>query len=159
MNRIFDNNQNLLKYVILYRLADTDPSIEVRMYDSRNPLDPEAVHHYVEIDSILPDAAIEAALTSAATQAEMDAYSLWVGARAELRNIPQWAAWTGAQALEWGQTNIGTPLSTARASLPASLTLATTRTAFLWMLNILDAMWTAHQAEVRMLIAIRNKVF
>lgn len=158
MNRVFDNNSNLPKYVIFYRLLDADPSIEVRLYDAHSP-DLVSVHHYAEVDSTLTDAQITAALADAANEAEMAAYALYVGARTEMRNIPGWATWTAAQAQDWGNTNIGTPLSTARASLPASLTLATTRTAFVWLLNILDQMWTLQQALGRAVIALRNKTF
>ena len=84
-------------------------------------------------------------------------------ARARLRQsritakaIPSWATWTQAEANTWGQTNIGTPLATARTSLPATLTLATARAAFVVILNILDQMWILQQANAQMTLALRD---
>jgi hypothetical protein len=72
------------------------------------------------------------------------------------RGIPSWALWTQAEANTWGQTNIGTPLATARTSLPATLTLATARAAIITILNILDKMWVLQQANAQMTLALRD---
>lgn len=71
--------------------------------------------------------------------------------------IPGWATWTEDEALMWGETNIGTPLENARTSLPATLSLATARLAFITLLNILDQMWIMQKSMARMLVALRDK--
>jgi hypothetical protein len=76
--------------------------------------------------------------------------------RITAKAIPNWATWTQAEANTWGQTNIGTPLATARTSLPVTLTLATARAAFVVILNILDQMWILQQANAQMTLALRD---
>lgn len=75
------------------------------------------------------------------------------------RAIPSWATWTQAEAEAWATTNIATPLATARTSLPATLTLATARAAFVVLLNILDKMWALQKANVQMTLAIRDEIW
>jgi hypothetical protein len=93
----------------------------------------------------------EPQLTALAT-----AYLRQLSARDSAKNIPNWAAWSEAEAQTWGNTNIGTPLANARSSLPATLTLATARAAFVVLLNILDSMWVLLWALTRMVLALRN---
>ena len=163
--KIYNNPNNLSNFVIIYRLLDADPSVSVSQLSvaDRPKINPKTGAplnlNYIQIETILTDAQITTALATPATPAENAAYALWVGARAELKAIPNWATHTQAEALAWGTTNIGTPLSTARSSLPGTLTLATAKTAILNILNVLDKMYTLQVAIIRMLIALRNKVF
>ena len=156
-SRVFDNNLNLPQWVLYMRSADVDPEISIKTYDSFDGLNPN--HHYVIVDSILTDAQISAALANPQRQAETNAYNQYVGARASLKAIPSWSTWTEAEALAWEQTNVGARITTARSSLPATLTLATARTAILGLITILDNIQVLLVALVRMIIAIRNKVF
>jgi hypothetical protein len=75
------------------------------------------------------------------------------------RAIPSWALWTQAEADAWATTNIATPLASARTSLPATLTLATARAAFVVLLNILDKMWILQKANAQMTLALRDAQF
>ena len=90
------------------------------------------------------------------TPAIVSARARLKAARITAKAIPSWATWTQAEANTWGQTNIGTPLATARTSLPATLTLATARAAFVVILNILDQMWILQQANAQMTLALRD---
>ena len=159
MSRIFDNNLNLNQFVLLSRALTADPNIEIRLYDVTNPPITGTVHHYVEIESILTDAQITTALATPQTQVEANAYALFVGARTAAKAIPNWAMWTEAEALVWEQTNIGNRITTARNTLPATLTLATTRTAILGLITIFDNIQLLLVALIRLVIALRNKVF
>jgi len=73
--------------------------------------------------------------------------------------IPGWATWTPEEADAWGNSNIGIPLTNARATLPTTLTLATARASFVVLLGILDKMWAMQQAMAKMLIALRDHNF
>jgi hypothetical protein len=75
------------------------------------------------------------------------------------RGIPSWALWTQAEADTWATLNIATPLASARTSLPATLTLATARAAFVVLLNILDKMWILQKANAQMTLAIRDEIW
>jgi len=75
------------------------------------------------------------------------------------RAIPSWATWTQAEADAWATTNIATPLANARTSLPATLTLATARAAFVVLLNILDKMWALQKANAQMTLALRDEIW
>jgi hypothetical protein len=75
------------------------------------------------------------------------------------RAIPSWALWTQAEADAWATTNIATPLANARTSLPATLTLATARAAFVVLLNILDKMWILQKANAQMTLAMRDEIW
>ena len=78
-------------------------------------------------------------------RAERDAIqTIENNARSQAQNIPAWASWTETEALNWHDTNIA-------AKLPvASLTEANV------LLTVLE---TENRALVRMVIAIRNKIF
>lgn len=80
-------------------------------------------------------------------------------ARKTARAIPSWATWTQAEADAWATTNIATPLANARTSLPATLTLATARAAFVVLLNILDKMWQLQKANAQMTLTIRDEIW
>ena len=157
MKKLYNNNLNLNKFTLMYRALDADPNIEIRLYDS---YDTNLVaKHYVEVDSVLTDAQITNALATPQTQAEANAYALYVGARAAAKAIPSWATWTEEEALSWATTNIGTPLLEGRNSLPTTLTLTSTRLSILTIITIMDKMFTLQYAIIRMIIALRNKVF
>ena len=80
-------------------------------------------------------------------------------ARIAAKNIPNWAMWNETAVYDWGMSNIGTPLAAGRTSLPATLTLTTTRLAILQILTILDAMWLMLWALARMIIAMRDQLW
>lgn len=82
----------------------------------------------------------------------------YASAKVNAAAIPDWAIWTESQAQTWGNTNIGTPLTTARTSLTAmsTLNLTTFKSAMTIVLNILDAMWVMLWALTRMTIALRD---
>lgn len=75
------------------------------------------------------------------------------------RAIPSWATWTQAEAEAWASTNIATPLANARTSLPATLTLATARAAFVVLFNILDKMRQLQKANAQMTLALRDEIW
>lgn len=79
------------------------------------------------------------------------------GAESQALAVPGWARWTEAPAESWYSTNISGPLTTGRANLPATLTLASTRVVILALLDILDKIAVALLAITRMQIALRNK--
>lgn len=80
-----------------------------------------------------------------------------IGSNAAIRNIPSWALYSETEGLAWIQTNIGTPLTNGRTNLPATLTLATTRAAFIAILDILDKMLILMIALTRIAVALRDK--
>lgn len=159
--RIFDNDLNLSRFVLMYRALDADPNIEIRLYDVADPQNITKVkHHYVEVESTLTDAQITAALANPQTQAEANAYALYVGARAELKAIPDWATYTQPQALARLATLIGTPIASARATIPTgNYTLAQVKPTINAIMTVLDGVYAVLQALVRIVIALRNKVF
>lgn len=73
--------------------------------------------------------------------------------------IPQWAKWTEAQVLSWVEASIGTPLTSGRANLPTTLTLASVRVVIVALLDILDKMLVMMIALARMSIALRDHNF
>ena len=107
---------------------------------------------------------VDATFSRDLTSAEWDTYLGIINpaqlrknqARKTARTIPSWALWTQAEADAWATTNIATPLASARASLPATLTLATARLAFIAVLNILDAMYVLMKANSQMTLALRD---
>jgi len=80
-------------------------------------------------------------------------------ARSNAKAIPSWSSWTEAETLAWIDTNIGTPLSSGRANLPATLTLATARTAITTLISIMDKMLVVLIALARMVVAMRNQIW
>jgi len=161
MVRTYNNNNNLSEMTISNRLS-ADPFAKIKTYlyqdfDLNGSGNLVATHYYVDIDSILTDAQIISALATPIIPAETEALAVFSGSRSQLLAIPDWATWTETQALDWGETNIGTPLATGRATLPVTLTLTTARAAILQIITILDAMWTLQKSLGRMVIALRNK--
>lgn len=68
-----------------------------------------------------------------------------------------WPSYTKEQALDWVQTNIGTPLS---APIPANpMSSAQIRATFVAIVGILDMFRIMNIAMIKMIIAIRNKTF
>lgn len=80
-------------------------------------------------------------------------------ARANAKAIPSWSSWTETETLTWIDTNIGQPLVTGRANLPATLTLATARAAIVTLIGIMDKMLIVLIALARMVVAMRNQIW
>jgi hypothetical protein len=156
MPRVFDNTNSLKRNTIEDRLYSLDQSATAHTYFLT--IDGSGTK-YVIVDSTLTDAQIIGILSTAPTIAEQTADEKLLSSRASAAAIPNWASWTEAEAQTWGSTNIGTPLTTGRANLPATLTLATTRAAIVALLDILDKMWVMMWAMARLLIALRDKNF
>jgi len=75
-----------------------------------------------------------------------------------IENIPGWATWTEAEALAWATTNLVDQVTALAAVLPvANLTEANDALAEIYA--TLDKLVVAQQAQARMLIAIRNKLW
>lgn len=79
----------------------------------------------------------------------------------DMQNIPSYSRWTKEQAETWKDTNIGTPLSTARADLAAmaTLNLTTFKVVIGRLLDILDAMLIMLWALTRMIITFRDRLW
>jgi hypothetical protein len=95
-------------------------------------------------------------ITYIPTSEEIAAEERGANARASAKAIPEWASWSEAQALTWIQTNIGTPLTTGKANLPATLTLVTARKAIVDIISILEKILVVLISISRMVIALRN---
>jgi hypothetical protein len=75
------------------------------------------------------------------------------------KNIPNWATWNEQQALDWVQTNIGTPLADGRNQLPVNITLTNIRPILVGFLSILDKMLILLIALTRMVVALRDNAW
>jgi hypothetical protein len=162
MSRIFDNANQLRQDVILRRIQPLDNDAVVNIYsvdvvnDNGTKL---GSNHYVGIDSVLSDVQITSGLSTPTTAAELAGINRKVQSSKTARAIPLWATWTQAEADAWATLNIATPLASARTSLPATLTLATARAAFVVLLNILDKMWQLQKANAQMTLALRDEIW
>jgi len=76
-------------------------------------------------------------------------------AEATVANIPGWATWTLAEVQDWYDTNIGTPIDNA----PATVTSQNAVAVLQGVVNILKQFNTLEGAEIMMLIAARNKLW
>jgi hypothetical protein len=152
MRRIFDNPNQIRQDIIKWRIQPFDNDVIIDTYISDG-------HHYVGIDTILTETQINSGLALPITTAELAAIERGIQASKTARAIPSWALWTQNEADAWATTNIATPLANARTSLPATLTLATARAAFVVLLNILDKMWILQKANAQMTLAIRDHVW
>jgi hypothetical protein len=151
--RIFQNIQNLSIEVVRFRFPDAE-QIDIR----HMPIEGQTISHILIVSDKTDDeilAIINAPLSTIETNAILKRRTASKTARA----IPSWATWTQAEADAWATTNIATPLATARTSLPATLTLATARAAFIVVLNILDKMWVLQKANAQMTLAIRDEIW
>jgi hypothetical protein len=159
--RLFNNTRLLPELVINNRLQllDSNSLAFVFTYSNKRPNGTAYSANVVGVDSILTDAQILGQLVTGTTAGELSTISRLSAAKQSAKNIPSWATWTEAQAQTWGATNIGTPLTTGRSALPATLTLATARMAIIMLLNILDQMWAMQWALARMVIAMRDKIW
>ena len=92
---------------------------------------------------------------------ELAAIARKANARPNAKAIPDWVSWGETEALAWGNTNIETPLATARTSLGvmSTLTLATFKTAMTLVLNILDKMWILQKSNMQMTMALRDETW
>jgi hypothetical protein len=150
--RDYPNPNNLHETVVVDRIQTLDVNAKAICFmDSLSPR--------TRVDSILLDAQIVSLLSTSATTAELATVSRLAASKQNAKNIPSWATWSEAEAQTWGNANIGTPLTTGRSSLPETLTLATTRTAIIMLLNILDKMWVMQWSLARMTIALRDKTW
>ena len=71
--------------------------------------------------------------------------------------IPAWAGWTQAQALDWLNTNIGTPL--AQPIPPNPITTAQIRAVLVGIVDTMQKQYQFEQAVAKMLIALRDHTF
>lgn len=78
-----------------------------------------------------------------------------LAAKTLMVDTPGWATWSEADARAWFDSNIRNPLTQGRASLPTTLTLATTRIAIVALIDILDQMANMLWALARLVIAMR----
>lgn len=96
------------------------------------------------------------------TQEFREARARRISAPQEMSTVGNgWPTYTRQQALDWVQTNIGTPLVDGRAQVPLAplFTFAITRLSILKILDILDKMLVLQIAMLKMIIALRNKNF
>jgi hypothetical protein len=77
-------------------------------------------------------------------------------AESQAANVPQWAGYTEAEALQWLADNIGTPLD---ASLPATVNATTNRAIIVSLIGIMKKQYAAQVATTRMVVALRNRTF
>lgn len=83
-----------------------------------------------------------------------------LGVPDRIANIPGWATWNDAQAQNWIDNNIGTPLTSHRATIATfsgSLSLSLMKQAFGLVFDILDKMLVMLKAIAKLLIALRDK--
>ena len=99
----------------------------------------------------------EAQLAAIATEQAAAAREL--ASRVNAKAIPSWSTWDVGQANVWVETNIRTPLTNGRANLPATLTLATARAAFVVLFGILDQILILLWSLTRLIIALRDKTW
>ena len=76
-------------------------------------------------------------------------------AETTVASIPGWATWTLAEVQDWYDTNIGTPIDNA----PATVTSQNAVAVLQGVVNILKQFNTLEGAEIMMLIAARNKLW
>ena len=76
-------------------------------------------------------------------------------AESTVASIPGWATWTLAEVQDWYDTNIGTPIDNA----PATVTSQNAVAVLQGVVNILKQFNTLEGAEIMMLIAARNKLW
>jgi len=116
-------------------------------------------NEYIEVDGTNATVTIQAiydAHDPNPTAAEQAAAARALAARANAKAIPSWAAWSELEAQTWADANIGGKLTTGRATLPPSITLANIRPVILAILDILDGMYALQWATVRMVLALRD---
>jgi len=159
--RLFDNPNLLDTTTLSNRIQALDANGIVEVINETMIMSggQSYIVHLVAVTCALTDAQIILLLSTASTAGEALTLSRLSASKQNAKNIPSWATWTEAQAQTWGTTNIGTPLTTGRSSLPATLTFATTRAAIIAILNILDQMWAMQWALARMIIATRDKIW
>ena len=110
----------------------------------------------------------DVAAAQAAIQAVIDAHvldplyfpedvqrALALAAETTVASIPGWATWTLEEVQDWYDTNIGTPIDNA----PATVTSQNAVAVLQGVVNILKEFNTLEGAEIMMLIAARNKLW
>ena len=78
-----------------------------------------------------------------------------LAAETTVASIPGWATWTLEEVQDWYDTNIGTPINNA----PATVTSQNAVAVLQGVVNILKQFNTLEGAEIMMLIAARNKLW
>jgi hypothetical protein len=107
-----------------------------------------------------PDVAvIVAAQPQTDTPSDMPVLERRLASKGNAFAIPSWATWDQSEAQTWWSTNIDDVITSGIANLPATLTLATTRTVILQILNVLSKMSTMLWALARMIIALRDNTW
>ena len=156
--RVFQNPNGIPEARIRDRFRALDAAADVAVLKIPSP-DAAEISHVVLSSLVLSDQDVINILSTAMTAAEIAAQARTVASSGNAAAIPGWATWTEAQALDWGNTNIATPLTTGRANLPATLTLVTARAAIVAIIDILDKMWVMQWALARLVIAMRDKIW
>jgi hypothetical protein len=162
--RIFDNPTNLpgeIACARLYALAEGSQcsAYDVDVLDENE--DPVGVHHYVAVQSSLEDAEIEAALSEAATAAEVADLSATRAARGGFMALPNWATWSANEAEAYVHSNIlaGQTQTEVNTYIDATVTsVAGARTAFKQIAASLIAVRVILEALAQAVVFIRQLV-
>lgn len=157
---IYTNPLNLPLLTIESRMFPIDPSATAVLYvasiidSSGNVI---GYRNRVGINSsILTDQQIVNSLSNPMTQAEQNAINRAISARTNAKNIPNWASYSATEALDWMQTNIGTPLDTP---LPTAAQLGNTTTLRNTLSTLVDIMKKQNMVDkaiAQMVIALRD---
>lgn len=162
---IYTNTHDLPELTIKTRMFPVDPHAIAFLFQSPIRDENDTIIGYRNrvgiASSILTSAQIINSLATPITVTELAALERANNARMNAKAIPDWASWSEAEVLAWGNTNIGTPLANARTSLNAmsSLTLATFKSAMTIILNILDKMWVLQKANSQLALALRDEIW
>lgn len=80
-----------------------------------------------------------------------------IASKASAKNIPNWAGWTEAQALQWLLDNIGTPLTTPIPANP--MTVQQIRIVLVNIVAVLNQQYLVDQSMARMIVAFRDGIW
>jgi hypothetical protein len=160
--KTFDNPHNLDKITIFKRLS-ADPVVEIRL--SATPITdgdgiPTGQFSYLaEIDSTLPEGQINSALSTAQTQAEVDAIANFMVARANGLNINQLGNHTAAQVEAYILAQVAAGTSEANAIAAVDALVTTNLTAFVNSLKpVLKAIIHAQYRQIDILQLIGDAI-
>lgn len=104
-------------------------------------------------------AAHDATQLTAAQQAALDAAALVASAETRVRDIPQWARISEADALAWVQTALYAPIDTGRTALANAATLAAVKPIVAGMLDMMALYADTYEKIIRMELALRDKAW
>jgi len=116
MQRIFDNPHNLSSEVILWRLHKFDTTATALPYSYEDTV------HYVAVDSVLPDAEIDAVLNYEKTALETEQDDKKLNAIQVAKTVALLKSVTVADALAYIDANV-TSLNTKEKQLIKALTI------------------------------------